>query len=34
LCDDDRLYRHLQNRPGNPFRPNARRHPPASATAS
>jgi len=34
LCDDDRLQRHLQNRPGNPFRPNARRHPPAAANAS
>jgi hypothetical protein len=27
LCDDDRLQRHLRNRPGNPFRPNARRRP-------
>ena len=34
LCDDDRLQRHLKTRPGNPFRPNARRHPPAAATAS
>lgn len=34
LCDDDRLHRHLQNRPGNPFRPNARRHPPAVTSAS
>lgn len=34
LCDDDRLQRHLQNRPGNPFRPNARCRPPAAATAS
>lgn len=34
LCDDDRLQRHLKNRPGNPFRPNARRHPPAIANAS
>jgi hypothetical protein len=33
LCDDDRLQRHLQNRPGNPFRPNARRHPPAVTNA-
>jgi hypothetical protein len=24
LCDDDRLQRHLKNRPGSPFRPNAR----------
>lgn len=34
LCDDDRLHRHLQNRPGNPFRPNARRVPPAGINAS
>ncbi len=34
LCDDDRLQRHLKNRPGNPFRPNARRRPPAVANAS
>ena len=34
LCDDDRLQRHLRNRPGNPFRPNARRRPPAVANAS
>ena len=34
LCDDDRLQRHLRNRPGNPFRPNARRRPPAAATAT
>ncbi len=34
LCDDDRLQRHLKNRPGNPFRPNARRHPPAVTNAS
>ena len=34
LCDDDRLQRHLENRPGNPFRPNARRRPPAVANAS
>ncbi len=34
LCDDDRLHRHLQNRLGNPFRPNARRHPPAVSNAS
>lgn len=34
LCDDDRLQRHLQNRPGNPFCPNARRHPPAVTNAS
>ncbi len=33
LCDDDRLHHHLQNRPGNPFRPNARRRPPATANA-
>jgi hypothetical protein len=34
LCDDDRLQRHLENRPGNPFRPNARRHLSAAANAS
>ena len=34
LCDDDRLHHHLQNRPGNPFRPNARPRPPAVAHAS
>jgi len=34
LCDDHRLESHLQNRPGNPFRPNARRHPPAVTNAS
>jgi len=34
LCDDDRLQRHLRNRPGNPFRPNARARPPAAANAS
>ena len=34
LCDDDRLQRHLENRPGNPFRPNARRPPPAFANAA
>jgi hypothetical protein len=34
LCDDDRLQRHLENRPGNPFRPNARRRPPAFANAA
>ncbi len=33
LCDDDRLQRHLRNRPGNPFRPNARRRSPAAASA-
>jgi hypothetical protein len=33
LCDDDRLERHLKNRPGNPFRPNARRDAPAPANA-
>jgi hypothetical protein len=33
LCDDDRLRHHLQNRPGNPFRPNARPRPTASAHA-
>lgn len=27
LCDDERLECHLANRPGNPFRPNARRRP-------
>lgn len=34
LCDDDRLCHHLQNRPGNPFCPNARRRPLAVANAS
>ncbi len=34
LCDDDRLHRHLQNRPGNPFRPNARRIPTINTNAS
>jgi len=34
LCDDDRLQRHLRTRPGNPFRPNARRRPPAVANAN
>jgi hypothetical protein len=34
LCDDDRLQRHMQNRPGNPFRPNARPRPPTPATAA
>ena len=34
LCDDDRLQRHLTNRPGNPFRPNARPRSPASASAA
>jgi len=34
LCDDDRLHRHLRNRPGNPFRPNARRHLPAVTSAT
>jgi len=33
LRDDDRLQRHLENRPGNPFRPNARRHLPTAANA-
>jgi len=33
LCDDDRLQRHLKNRPGNPFRPNCRPRPPKAATA-
>lgn len=32
LCDDDRLQRHLRNRPGNPFRPNARQRSPAAAS--
>ena len=34
LCDDDRLQRHLKNRPGNPFRPNARQRSPAAASAA
>jgi len=34
LCNDDRLQHHLQNRPGNPFRPNARRIPSVNANAS
>ena len=34
LCDDDRLQRHLKNRPGNPFRPNARPRPPTVTNAS
>jgi len=34
LCDDDRQQRHLRTRPGNPFRPNAHRHPLAVANAS
>ena len=34
LCDDDRLQRHLRNRPGNPFRPNARQRSPAAASAA
>jgi len=34
LCDDDRLQRHLRNRPGNPFRPNARARPSALTTAN
>ncbi|MFH1268473.1 MAG: hypothetical protein ABIK89_22350, partial [Planctomycetota bacterium] len=34
LCDDDRLQRHLRNRPGNPFRSNARQRSPADANAS
>jgi len=34
LCDDDRLQRHLKNRPGNPFRPNARPRSPAAASAA
>lgn len=33
LCDDDRLQRHLKNRPGNPFCPNAHPRPPAAANA-
>lgn len=33
LCDDERLERHLANRPGNPFRPNARRRPLTLANA-
>lgn len=32
LCDDDRLKRHMQSRPGNPFRPNVKKHPSATAT--
>jgi len=34
ICDDDRLQRHLKNRPGNPFRPNARPRSPAAASAA
>jgi hypothetical protein len=34
LCDNDRLQRHLRNRPGNPFHPTARHRPPAIANAS
>ena len=34
LCDDNRLESHLQNRPGNPFRPNARPKPAPLATAT
>jgi hypothetical protein len=34
LCDDNRLQRHLRNRPGNPFRPNARQRSPAAASAA
>jgi hypothetical protein len=33
LCDDDRLQRHMGNRPGNPFRPNARCHFPPVGSA-
>jgi hypothetical protein len=33
LCDDDRLESHLRNRPGNPFRPNARPDMPILNTA-
>lgn len=32
LCDDDRLTKFLTNRPGNPFHPNARTAPAATAT--
>ena len=34
LCDDDRLQRHMKNRPGNPFRPNSRPRAPALTAAS
>jgi hypothetical protein len=34
LCDDDRLQRHMTNRPGNPFRPNTRSRPPTATTAA
>jgi len=34
LCDDDRLQRHLTNRPGNPFRPNVRKHSLAAASTA
>ncbi|NQU25576.1 MAG: hypothetical protein HQ567_30185, partial [Candidatus Nealsonbacteria bacterium] len=34
LCDDDRLESHLRNRPGNPFRPNARPKLPIITAAS
>lgn len=33
LCDDDRLERHLRNRPGNPFHPNVKAMPAMSAAA-
>ncbi len=33
LCDDDRLESHLRSRPGNPFRPNARRRTPRITAA-
>lgn len=34
LSDDDRLTKHLQSRPGNPFHPNARAMPPSLAGAA
>lgn len=34
LCDDERLERHMKNRPGNPFRLNARRQQPSVGNAA
>ncbi len=33
LCDDGRLQRHMENRPGNPFRPNSRPRAPVLTAA-
>jgi hypothetical protein len=33
LCDDDRLERHLRNRPGDPFHPNVKAKPAISTAA-